>query len=69
MLTLIFNKEKYEQVKSIRAKGLPTIPSTISDELTHNLFMRCRDRSVLDLLNTKKPEHAMRILREMKNNF
>ena len=38
-----FIKEQLNRYEQMRAEGLPTIPSTIQEELVQNLFMRCRD--------------------------
>ncbi len=34
-------KQKAERIESMRARGAPTVPSTIADELATNPFMRC----------------------------
>lgn len=40
------NKENYakrlEQVKEVRSQNLPTIPTTIGEELKSNIFLRCK---------------------------
>ena len=38
-----FIKEQLNRYEQMRAEGLPTVPSTIHEELVQNLFMRCRD--------------------------
>lgn len=62
--------EKYEFVKSLRAQGLPTVPSTIAEEKRTNLFMRCHDSSLQLLLKTNNsPTLTMARLRKLKNEF
>ena len=53
----------------MRSNDSPTVPSTIEQELKTNLFMRCRDPEVLNILKAISPENAMKILREGKNVF
>nr|WP_320140869.1 hydroxyacylglutathione hydrolase [uncultured Cohaesibacter sp.] len=39
-------QQRVEEVKSLRAQGLPTVPSTILDELTTNCFLRANNSDV-----------------------
>ena len=54
-------------------QGLPTIPTTIGDELTYNPFMRCDDPVVRKAVGEgDEPWTEAQVadkLREMKNNF
>lgn len=50
-------KKRIIQAKTLRAQNLPTIPSTISQELFTNAFLRAKDKDTFALL------------REMKDNF
>jgi len=61
----------YEEVKTKRLSGIPTIPSTIGEQLRYNLFMKCREERVQLLVNQAgcSPAEAMATLRAMKNNF
>eukprot|EP01039_Chlorochromonas_danica_P001740 gene1740-1900_t len=61
--------EKYEEVKAKRLAGESTVPSTVAEELSFNLFMQCHDKKVQDLLGAQNAEDAMRLLRERKNAF
>ena len=72
-----FNEREYieflrndegESVKKI-AKILKRSKSSISEELTFNLFMRCRDAYVQQLLQCNDPIATINRLRELKNNF
>jgi hydroxyacylglutathione hydrolase len=61
---------KYEEIKNMRASKIPTVPSTIADELQHNLFARCREEHVQTLMGASNdPVAAMQELRNRKNNF
>ncbi len=63
-------QEKYDKIRLIRANGLPTIPSTIGDELQHNLFAKCRDERTQSLVGFKgDPIATMHELRTRKNGF
>lgn len=58
---------KYE---NLRKGNLPTIPSTIGDEIRYNGFMKCREPAIQELLGCMgDPIEAMRKMRELKNNF
>ena len=34
-------KKKFEIIKKLRSKNLPTLPTTLEDELNSNIFLRC----------------------------
>lgn len=59
----------YDDVKKIRAAGRGTVPTTIGQELRHNLFMQCNDQRVQKLVGADTAVGAMQKLREMKNLF
>jgi len=60
---------EYQKMKSLRSSGLPTIPSTIGQEIATNLFMKCREQRLWSLIGVDSAEMAMQTLRESKNNF
>jgi hydroxyacylglutathione hydrolase len=60
---------KYEEIKSLRKTLIPTIPTTIQEEMRYNLFMKCRDLSTQRLTNTSNAVDAMATLRNLKNDF
>lgn len=63
-------KDKYESILRLRSENIPTVPSTIGEELRYNLFMRCHDSYVQDLVKQPgDPIGTMGTLRAMKNNF
>jgi hydroxyacylglutathione hydrolase len=61
--------ERYKWIQKIRAEGLPTVPTTISEEIEFNLFMHCRRERLMKLLDCPTPVETMAKLRQMKNNF
>jgi hydroxyacylglutathione hydrolase len=52
-----------------RASKLPTIPSTIGDELEFNIFMRVGNPTLQLAINAKDSVACMDKLRDMKNGF
>ncbi|KAJ8906208.1 hypothetical protein NDN08_002702 [Rhodosorus marinus] len=52
-----------------RKEGLPTIPSTIHDELQYNPFMRTSSKTLTNLYGSSDPVGVMKQLREAKNSF
>jgi hydroxyacylglutathione hydrolase len=71
----LFNLSFFLKKKAIDRvnQGLPTVPSTIGDEMLYNPFMRCNDIVIRKAVGekTKKLTEAQVAdrLREMKNNF
>ena len=64
-------KKREIEVRSLRQKGLPTIPTTISDEKKNNIFFRCNENTIIDKLDLKgaSPQEVFKKLRELKDNF
>lgn len=62
-------KEKFTWAKEQRANNLPTIPSSIEEELKTNPFMRVDNSAVQKHCRTSEPVSTMGFLREEKNNF
>ncbi|KAL3832036.1 hypothetical protein ACJMK2_023716 [Sinanodonta woodiana] len=62
-------KQKISWAQSQRDKGLPTVPSIISEELAFNPFMRVGDPAVQSHANSTNPLEVMGFLREEKNTF
>eukprot|EP00002_Diphylleia_rotans_P019385 TRINITY_DN3750_c0_g3_i2.p1 TRINITY_DN3750_c0_g3~~TRINITY_DN3750_c0_g3_i2.p1 ORF type:complete len:257 (+),score=59.99 TRINITY_DN3750_c0_g3_i2:62-832(+) len=60
---------KYDWCKAQREKDLPTIPSTIEEELTYNPFMRPESDAIQQKCGTKDPIAIMAAVRELKNGF
>ncbi len=59
--------EKIEWARTRRAKGLPTVPSTIAEELTYNPFMRVDQPDVVEAVSASDPVDVMARLRQRKN--
>jgi len=62
-------QHKYEWAKAQRARGDSTIPSTVTEELSFNPFMRVTEASVQEATKTHDPIEAMGTLRVLKNDF
>ena len=66
-------REKREEAK--RARGEPTLPSTIADELATNPFLRCEEPEVIAAAERRAgrklatPVEVFAEIREWKNNF
>ena len=50
---------------------LPTIPTTIKEELKTNIFLRCNDTSIKKTLNLQdaSEKEVFTKLRDLKDNF
>ncbi|KAH9125987.1 hypothetical protein LEN26_001003 [Aphanomyces euteiches] len=63
-------KAKIEWAMGQRAKGLPTVPSTLMEEQTYNPFMRVHEPTVAQRTkHPSRPTRVMQDLREMKDNM
>ena len=64
-------KNKFEKIKKLRSRNLPTIPSTLEDELKSNIFLRCDQNDVKTKLNMKNLEDfkVFRKVRDLKDAF
>jgi hydroxyacylglutathione hydrolase len=62
-------KAKVEWTKEARAKGNPSVPSTIADEKKYNPFMRVNEPSVRMHANQTDGVSTMGALRQEKDNF
>ena len=66
-----FLKNKKKWIDSRIKNKLPTIPTTIDDELNSNIFLRCNEDSVkksLNMINAKELD-IFRKLRDLKDSF
>ena len=64
-------RQRMDRARGLLARGLPTIPSTIADELAANPFLRCADpefKSRQQLANLTDEEAFARI-RRLKDSF
>lgn len=64
-------KERYDEVKKLRDKNLPTIPATLNSELMTNPFLRARDPGIRHTLNMSKESDTAVFaeIRGRKDNF
>jgi hydroxyacylglutathione hydrolase len=64
-------KERLKQIEAMRAKNLPTVPSTLQEELQTNPFMRADVPEVQEAVGMKGADAGTVFtkLREMKNTF
>jgi hydroxyacylglutathione hydrolase len=64
-------KKKFETIKALRAQNLPTVPTTLEDELNSNIFLRCNENDLKIKLNMKNHEDykVFRKVRDLKDSF
>ena len=67
-------REKAERVAAQRARGEPTVPSTIGEERATNPFMRCQSPSIIeqvraDLTGDAKPAAVLGAVRRAKDRY
>ena len=53
---------KHAELKALREAGWATVPTTISEEMQINVFMRCLDKDMQDLTGTTDPVTCMQHL-------
>ena len=64
-------KKKFEKIKKLRSENLPTVPSTLEDELKSNIFLRCDQKDLKIKLNMKNQEDfkVFKKVRDLKDSF
>ncbi len=64
-------KKYFEKIKKLRASNMPTIPSTLDNELKSNIFLRCDQNDVKTNLNMKNHTdlEVFSKVRDLKDNF
>jgi len=64
-------KKRFEAVKKLRIKNLPTVPTTLEEELDSNIFLRCDQNDLKAKLNMKNQEDfkVFRKVRDLKDSF
>ncbi|MDR1936666.1 MAG: hydroxyacylglutathione hydrolase [Candidatus Accumulibacter sp.] len=66
-------RRRADEVAAMRAKGLPTLPSTLAVEKASNPFLRCREPDVVAAARARGTENdpvaVFAALREWKNSF
>ena len=64
-------KKKFEIIKKLRLKSLPTIPTSLADELNSNIFLRCDQNDIKIKLNMQNQEdfEVFKKIRDLKDTF
>jgi len=64
-------KKKFEKIKKLRSKNLPTVPSVLDDELKSNIFLRCNQNDLKIKINMKNEEDfkVFKKVRDLKDNY
>ena len=64
-------KKKFEEIKKLRLQNLPTIPSSLDEELKSNIFLRCNQKELKIKLNMKNQEdlEVFKKVRDLKDSF
>ena len=64
-------KKKFEKIKKLRSKNLPTIPTSLEDELKLNIFLKCDQNDLKIKLNMKNQEDfkVFKKVRDLKDSF
>ena len=64
-------KKKFEKIKKLRLKNLPTIPSVLDDELKSNIFLRCDQNDLKIKINMKNEEDfkVFKKVRDLKDSY
>ena len=64
-------KKKFEKIKKLRSQNLPTIPSSLEDELKSNIFLRCDQSDLKNKLSMENCEDlkVFRKVRDLKDSF
>ena len=67
----ILLKQKEKKVEEKLRNNLPTIPTTIEEEIKTNIFLKCDDPSIRQLLNlqTASDDKVFSKLRDLKDSF
>ena len=59
-------KKKFEKIKKLRSKNLPTIPVNLEEELKTNIFLRC-DQNDLKAKLSMKNQEDFKVFAEIRN--
>ena len=64
-------KVKFEKIKKLRSKNLPTVPSILEEELKSNIFLRCDQNDLKAKLNMQNQEDfkVFKKVRDLKDIF
>ncbi|KAF0694358.1 Aste57867_14769 [Aphanomyces stellatus] len=62
-------RDKINWAKLRRSKNLPTIPSTLREEMTYNPFLRVHDEVIINAVGGTDPVSVLANLRRKKDSF
>jgi len=64
-------KKYFEKIKKLRSNNLPTVPTSLEDELKSNIFLRCNQSDLQIKLNMKNQEDfkVFKKVRDLKDVF
>ena len=64
-------KKKFEQIKKLRSRDLPTLPTILEEELKSNIFLRCDQNDLKIKLNMENQDDlkVFRKVRDLKDSF
>ena len=64
-------KKKFDVIKKLRSENLPTVPTSLEDELKSNIFLRCDENDLQIKLNMKNQEDfkVFKKVRDLKDSF
>jgi hydroxyacylglutathione hydrolase len=61
--------EKLARAQAARARGEPTVPSSIGEELATNPFLRCGEPAVKKFAGASEPAAVLAAVRRAKDTF
>jgi hydroxyacylglutathione hydrolase len=64
-------RNKFEKIKKLRSRNLPSLPTTLADELDSNIFLRCDQKDLKIKLNMVNREdlEVFKKIRDLKDTF
>jgi len=64
-------KKKFKKIKKLRSQNLPTIPSSLKEEIKSNIFLRCDQSDLKIKLDMKNQEDhkVFKKVRDLKDSF
>lgn len=64
-----FLRDKMKAMKLRRSKNLPTVPSTLAEEMLFNPFLRVHTETIRNAVGGSDPVTVLENLRRRKDNF
>lgn len=61
--------ERLDQAQQMRARGEPTVPSTLALEFLTNPFLRCKVPAIVQRFSAPTPEGVLSLVRKAKDHF